>query len=48
VEDGYLLVTVLAVDKREDGVVYESAVERLAQAVAAFVGAVSGKNKGGR
>lgn len=29
VEDDHLLVTVLAVDKREDGVVYESAIARL-------------------
>ena len=29
VEDDHLLVTVVAVDKREDGVVYESAMARL-------------------
>ncbi len=29
VEDGYLLVTAVAIDKREDGVVYESAMARL-------------------
>lgn len=31
VEDGHLLVTVLAVDKREGGVVYESALTRLSE-----------------
>ena len=30
VEDDHLLVTVVAVDKREDGMVYESAISRLA------------------
>lgn len=34
VEDDHLLVTVIAVDKREDGVVYESAVARLRAVVA--------------
>jgi mRNA interferase RelE/StbE len=33
VEDGYLLVTVLAVDEREDGVVYETAISRLSAAL---------------
>ena len=36
VEDDYLLVTVVAVDKREDGVVYESAIERLSGAAVAL------------
>lgn len=34
VEDDHLLVTVLAVDKREDGVVYESSLARMAAALA--------------
>lgn len=36
VEDDHLLVTVIAVDKREDGVVYESALARLAAMAAAL------------
>lgn len=36
VEDDRLLVTVIAVDKREDGVVYESAISRLSAAAAAL------------
>ena len=35
VQDDHLLVTVVAVDKREDGVVYESAIARLSAAAAA-------------
>ncbi|RZS58786.1 mRNA interferase RelE/StbE [Sphaerotilus mobilis] len=34
VEDDHLLVTVIAVDRREDGVVYESALSRLSKAAA--------------
>lgn len=34
VEDDHLLVTVVAVDKREDGVVYESALKRLSTVAA--------------
>ena len=37
VEDGHLLVTVIAVDKRENGVVYESALARLSGVAAALV-----------
>lgn len=36
VEDDHLLVTVVAVDKREDGVVYESSVARLSAAATAL------------
>ena len=36
VEDDHLLVTVVAVDKREDGVVYESAVARLSAVAGAL------------
>jgi mRNA interferase RelE/StbE len=36
VEDDHLLVTVIAVDKREDGIVYESAVARLSAAAVAL------------
>jgi mRNA interferase RelE/StbE len=36
VEDDHLLVTVVAVDKREDSVVYESSLARLSKAVAAI------------
>lgn len=46
VEDGVLLVTVIAVDKREDGLVYESAMARLTEAVAAFSKALRNKPKG--
>ncbi len=45
VEDDHLLVTVIAVDKREDGVVYESAVSRLSMAAAALTKAVRNKLK---
>ncbi len=45
VEDDHLLVTVLAVDRREDGVVYESAVSRLSAVAAAFSKAVWDKRK---
>lgn len=34
VEDGHLIVTVIAVDKREDGVVYESSLARMSAAAA--------------
>jgi mRNA interferase RelE/StbE len=40
VEDDHLLVTVLAVDKREDGVVYGSAMSRLSAAAAAITQAL--------
>ena len=36
VEDDHLLVTVVAVDKREDGVVYQSAIARLSVVAAAL------------
>ncbi len=36
VEDHYLVVTVIAVDRREDGVVYESALSRLSSAAASL------------
>lgn len=45
VEDDYLLVTVVAVDKREDGVVYQSAVARLSAAAEALAKALRGKLK---
>lgn len=45
VEDDHLLVTVVAVDKREDGVVYESAMTRLSATVAAISKALRGKLK---
>lgn len=43
VEDDHLLVTVIAVDKREDGVVYESAMSRLSDAAAALATALRNK-----
>lgn len=43
VEDDHLLVTVVAVDKREDGVVYESAVSRLSAAAAVLAKAQRNK-----
>ena len=43
VEDDHLLVTVVAVDKREDGVVYESAIARLSAAAAALTKALREK-----
>ena len=45
VEDDHLLVTVVAVDKREDGVVYESAMARLSAAAAALTKALREKLK---
>jgi mRNA interferase RelE/StbE len=45
VEDDHLLVTVVAVDKREDGVVYQSAVARLSAAAEALAKALRGKLK---
>ncbi|XAH23771.1 type II toxin-antitoxin system RelE/ParE family toxin [Xylophilus sp. GW821-FHT01B05] len=45
VEDDHLLVTVIAVDKREDGVVYESALARLSVAAAALSQALRDKLK---
>jgi len=45
VEDDHLLVTVLAVDKREDGVVYESAMARLSAAAVALTKALRNKIK---
>lgn len=45
VEDDHLLVTVVAVDKREDGVVYESAIARLSAAAAALTKALREKLK---
>jgi len=45
VEDDHLLVTVVAVDRREDGVVYHSAVARLSAAAEALAKALRGKLK---
>ncbi len=45
VEDDHLLVTVVAVDKREDGVVYESAIARLSAAATALTKALREKLK---
>ena len=45
VEDDHLLVTVVAMDKREDGVVYRSAVARLSAAAEALAKALRGKLK---
>ncbi len=45
VEDDHLLVTVIAVDKREDGVVYESAIARLSAAAEALAQALRDKLK---
>lgn len=45
VEDDHLLVTVVAVDKREDGVVYQSAVTRLSAAAEALATALRQKLK---
>ncbi len=45
VEDDHLLVTVLAADKREDGVVYELAISRLSAAAAALTKALRNKLK---
>lgn len=45
VEDDHLLVAVVAVDKREDGVVYQSAVARLSAAAEALAKALRGKLK---
>lgn len=45
VEDGHLMVTVIAVDKREDGVVYESAMTRLSAAASALTKALRDKIK---
>ena len=45
VEDDHLLVTVVAVDKCEDGVVYESAIARLSAAATALTKALREKLK---
>jgi mRNA interferase RelE/StbE len=45
VEDDHLLVTVLAVDKREDGVVYGTAMSRLPAAAAAITQALRDRLK---
>jgi len=45
VENDHLLVTVVAVDRREDGVVYHSAVTRLSAAAEALAKALRGKLK---
>ena len=45
VEDDHLLVTVVAVDKREDGVVYQSALARLSVAATALSKALRDKLK---
>ena len=44
-EDDHLVITVIAVDKREDGVVYESAMARLSLAAAALAKALQDKLK---
>lgn len=43
--DDHLLVTVVAVDKREDGVLYESSIARLSAAAAALTKAQQDKLK---
>lgn len=45
VEEDHLLVTVVAVDKREDSVVYKSAIARLSAAAAALAKGLRGKFK---
>lgn len=45
VEDDHLLVTVIAIDKREDGAVYQSARGRLSTTVAALSKALRDKLK---
>lgn len=45
VEDDHLLITVVAVDKREDGVVYQSAVARLSEAAEALAKTLQKKLK---
>ena len=45
VENDHVLVTVVAVDKREDGVVYQSAMARLSLAAAALSQALRDKLK---
>jgi mRNA interferase RelE/StbE len=43
VEDDVLVVMVMAVDKREDGVIYRSALARVTDKVAALAGVVKGR-----
>lgn len=45
VEDDHLLVTVVAVDKREDGVAYKSAISRLSGVAAALTKALRAQLK---
>ena len=45
VEDDHLLVTVVAVDKREDGVAYQSAIKRLSAVAATLSKALRDKLK---
>jgi mRNA interferase RelE/StbE len=45
VEDDHLLVTVIAVDKREDGAVYQSAIARLSAVASALSNALRDKLK---
>ena len=45
VEDGHLIVTVIAIDKREDGMVYDSAVSRLSTVAAELSQRVRNKLK---
>ncbi len=45
VEDDHLLVTVVAVDRREDGVVYQSAMARLSETAEALAKALRDKLK---
>lgn len=45
VEDDHLIVTVIAVDKREDGVVYQSAIARVSAVAATLSNALQDKLK---
>ncbi|KAB0580847.1 type II toxin-antitoxin system RelE/ParE family toxin [Ideonella dechloratans] len=45
VEDDHLIVTVVAVDRREDGIVYQSSIARLSAAAAALSQALRDKLK---
>ncbi len=48
VEDDHLIVTVVAVDKREDGVVYQAAITRVASEAAALARSFATKRKSQR
>ena len=45
VEDDRLVVTVVAVDKREEGVVYDAALERLSAVAQTLASAVRSRTK---